>query len=178
MPLAPGRRSALPPAVINCRRRLAMYTVQSLWTQARKSWTSPRAALQPQVPDPAGELPTSGQPGRTPGDDGPGNPDLNDGMASMGVEAARADTADRFTDLLAASLDRKAVPDRTADLTAASLRTRIAQSEIRVLECGGSRRVGSSVDANGGRATCCHLGAAPAAQSYWRSMLAKAWHGS
>ena len=104
---APGRR------VINLQADgSAMYTVQSLWTQAREKLDVTTVLLSNRKYQILlGELANVGaNPGRTALEMMDlGNPDLNwAGMAqAMGVEAARTDTADRFADLLAASLTRK-----------------------------------------------------------------------
>jgi acetolactate synthase-1/2/3 large subunit len=104
---APGRR------VINLQADgSAMYTVQSLWTQAREQLDVTTVILSNRKYQILlGELANVGaNPGRTALEMMDlGNPDLNwAGMAqAMGVAAARTDTADGFADLLAASLDRK-----------------------------------------------------------------------
>jgi acetolactate synthase-1/2/3 large subunit len=104
---APGRR------VINLQADgSAMYTVQSLWTQARERLDVTTVLLSNRKYQILlGELANVGaNPGRTALEMMDlGNPDLNwAGMAqAMGVEAARTDTADGFADLMAASLGRK-----------------------------------------------------------------------
>ena len=104
---APGRR------VINLQADgSAMYTVQSLWTQAREKLDVTTVLLSNRKYQILlGELANVGaNPGRTALDMMDlGNPDLNwPQMANaMGVEAARTDTADGFADLLASSLKRK-----------------------------------------------------------------------
>jgi acetolactate synthase-1/2/3 large subunit len=103
---APGRR------VLNLQADgSAMYTVQALWTQAREKldvttviFSNRKYAIL------LGELANVGaNPGRTALDMMDlGNPDLNWPLMarSMGVEAASADTAEGFADLLAHSLKR------------------------------------------------------------------------
>jgi acetolactate synthase-1/2/3 large subunit len=103
---APGRR------VINLQADgSAMYTVQSLWTQAREKLDVTTVLLSNRkYAILLGELANVGaNPGRTALDMMDiGNPDINwPGLAnSMGVEAARTDTAEGFADLLAHSLNR------------------------------------------------------------------------
>jgi acetolactate synthase-1/2/3 large subunit len=114
MPLATGAAVGAPGRrVINLQADgSAMYTVQSLWTQARERLDVTTVLLSNRKYQILlGELANVGaNPGRTALEMMDlGNPDLNwAGMAqAMGVEAARADTADHFADLMAASLDRK-----------------------------------------------------------------------
>jgi len=88
-----------------------MYTVQALWTQSRERLDVTTVILSNRKYQILlGELANVGaNPGRTALEMMDlGNPDLNwQKMAeAMGVEAARADTADGFADLLAASLHR------------------------------------------------------------------------
>ena len=88
-----------------------MYTVQSLWTQAREKLDVTTVLLSNRkYAILLGELANVGaNPGRTALDMMDiGNPDINwPGLAnSMGVEAARTDTAEGFADLLAHSLKR------------------------------------------------------------------------
>jgi acetolactate synthase-1/2/3 large subunit len=103
---APGRR------VINLQADgSAMYTVQSLWTQARERLDVTTVILSNRKYQILlGELANVGaNPGRTALEMMDlGNPDLNWPRlaAGMGVEGAAADTADRFADLLASSLGR------------------------------------------------------------------------
>jgi len=103
---APGRR------VINLQADgSAMYTVQALWTQARERLDVTTIILSNRKYQILlGELANVGaNPGRTALEMMDlGNPDLDwPGMArAMGVEAARADTADGLADLLASSLRR------------------------------------------------------------------------
>ncbi|MFO1024426.1 MAG: acetolactate synthase large subunit [Acetobacteraceae bacterium] len=103
---APGRR------VINMQADgSAMYTVQSLWTQAREKLDVTTVLLSNRKYQILlGELANVGaNPGRTALDMMDlGNPDIDwcKLAGSMGVEAARADTADAFGDLLAHSLKR------------------------------------------------------------------------
>jgi len=103
---APGRR------VINMQADgSAMYTVQALWTQAREKLDVTTVLLSNRKYQILlGELANVGaNPGRTALDMMDlGNPDINWPMLanSMGVEAARTDTAEGFADLLAASLKR------------------------------------------------------------------------
>jgi acetolactate synthase-1/2/3 large subunit len=103
---APGRR------VINLQADgSAMYTVQALWTQAREKLDVTTVIFSNRKYQILiGELANVGaNPGRTAMDMlDLGNPDLNwPGLANaMGIEAARTDTAEGFTDLLASSLKR------------------------------------------------------------------------
>jgi acetolactate synthase-1/2/3 large subunit len=103
---APGRR------VINLQADgSAMYTVQALWTQARERLDVTTVILSNRKYQILlGELANVGaNPGRTALEMMDlGNPDLNWARMAegMGVEAARADTADRFADLFASSLAR------------------------------------------------------------------------
>ncbi|MGE0224851.1 MAG: acetolactate synthase large subunit [Acetobacteraceae bacterium] len=103
---APGRR------VINMQADgSAMYTVQALWTQAREKLDVTTVLLSNRKYQILlGELANVGaNPGRTALDMMDlGNPDINWPMLanSMGVEAARTDTAEGFADLLAQSLKR------------------------------------------------------------------------
>jgi acetolactate synthase-1/2/3 large subunit len=103
---APGRR------VINLQADgSAMYTVQSLWTQAREKLDVTTVLLSNRkYAILLGELANVGaNPGRTALDMMDiGNPDIDwPSLAnSMGVEAARTDTAEGFADLLAHSLKR------------------------------------------------------------------------
>jgi acetolactate synthase-1/2/3 large subunit len=103
---APGRR------VINLQADgSAMYTVQSLWTQAREKLDITTVLLSNRKYQILlGELANVGaNPGRTALDMMDiGNPDINwPALAgSLGVEAARTDTAEGFADLLAHSLKR------------------------------------------------------------------------
>jgi acetolactate synthase-1/2/3 large subunit len=104
---SPGKR------VINLQADgSAMYTVQALWTMARERLDVTTVILSNRKYQILlGELANVGaNPGRTALEMMDlGNPDLNwVRMAQgMGVEAARADTADAFADLFAASLTRK-----------------------------------------------------------------------
>jgi acetolactate synthase-1/2/3 large subunit len=114
MPMATGAAvAAQGRRVINLQADgSAMYTVQSLWTQAREDLDVTTVLLSNRKYQILlGELANVGaNPGRTALEMMDlGNPDLNwTGMAqAMGVEAARTDTADRFGDLLASSLQRK-----------------------------------------------------------------------
>ena len=103
---APGRR------VINLQADgSAMYTVQSLWTQAREKLDVTTVLLSNRkYAILLGELANVGaNPGRTALDMMDlGNPDLNWPQIAngMGVEAARTDTAEGFADLMAHSLKR------------------------------------------------------------------------
>jgi acetolactate synthase I/II/III large subunit len=103
---APGRR------VINLQADgSAMYTVQALWTQAREKLDVTTVLLSNRKYQILlGELANVGaNPGRVALDMMDiGNPDINwPGLAqSLGVEAARTDSADGFADLLAHSLKR------------------------------------------------------------------------
>jgi acetolactate synthase-1/2/3 large subunit len=103
---APGRR------VINLQADgSAMYTVQALWTQAREKLDVTTVLLSNRkYAILLGELANVGaNPGRTALDMMDiGNPDIEWTRlaGSMGVEAARTDTAEGFTDLLAHSLKR------------------------------------------------------------------------
>ncbi len=103
---APGRR------VINLQADgSAMYTVQSLWTQAREKLDVTTVILSNRKYQILlGELANVGaNPGRTALEMMDlGNPDLDWPKLAegMGVEAARTDTADGFADLLASSLKR------------------------------------------------------------------------
>ena len=103
---APGRR------VVNLQADgSAMYTVQALWTQARERLDVTTVILSNRKYQILlGELANVGaNPGRTALEMMDlGNPDLNWARMAegMGVEAARADTADRFADLFASSLAR------------------------------------------------------------------------
>ena len=103
---APGRR------VINLQADgSAMYTVQALWTQARERLDVTTVILSNRKYQILlGELANVGaNPGRTALEMMDlGNPDLDwTKMANaMGVEAARADTAESFADLLAGSFNR------------------------------------------------------------------------
>ena len=114
MPLATGAAVGAPGRrVINLQADgSAMYTVQSLWTQARERLDVTTVILSNRKYQILlGELANVGaNPGRTALEMMDlGNPDLNwPKMAEgMGVEGARADTADGFADLLASSLKRK-----------------------------------------------------------------------
>ena len=104
---APGRR------VINLQADgSGMYTVQSLWTMARERLDITTVILSNRKYQILlGELANVGaNPGRTALEMMDlGNPDLNWAKLAegMGVEGARADTADAFADLFAASLKRK-----------------------------------------------------------------------
>ena len=91
----------------------AMYTLQALWTQARENLDVTTVICCPTASTRSccGELANVGaNPGRTALDMlDLGNPDLDwtklaDGM---GVEAARADTCERFADLFAQANARK-----------------------------------------------------------------------
>ena len=103
---APGRR------VINLQADgSAMYTVQALWTQAREKLDITTVILSNRKYQILlGELANVGaNPGRTALDMMDiGNPDINwPALAgSLGVEAARTDTAEGFADLLRHSLKR------------------------------------------------------------------------
>jgi acetolactate synthase-1/2/3 large subunit len=103
---APGRR------VVNLQADgSGMYTVQALWTQARERLDVTTVILSNRKYQILlGELANVGaNPGRTALEMMDlGNPDLNWAKLAegMGVEAARTDTADGFTDLLASSLGR------------------------------------------------------------------------
>ena len=103
---APGRR------VINLQADgSAMYTMQALWTQAREKLDITTVLLSNRKYQILlGELANVGaNPGRTALDMMDiGNPDINwPSLAqSMGVEAARTDSAEGFADLLAHSLKR------------------------------------------------------------------------
>jgi acetolactate synthase-1/2/3 large subunit len=90
----------------------AMYTVQSLWTQAREKLDVTTVILSNRKYQILlGELANVGaNPGRTALEMMDlSNPDLNWPKIAegMGVEAASADTADRFADLLGSALNRK-----------------------------------------------------------------------
>jgi len=113
MPMATGAAIAVPGRrVINLQADgSAMYTVQSLWTQAREKLDVTTVLLSNRkYAILLGELANVGaNPGRTALDMMDlGNPDIDwPRMASaMGVEAARTDTAEGFADLLAHSLKR------------------------------------------------------------------------
>jgi acetolactate synthase-1/2/3 large subunit len=114
MPLATGAGVAAGGRrVINLEADgSAMYTVQSLWTQAREKLDVTTVILSNRKYQILlGELANVGaNPGRTALEMMDlGNPDLNWPKIAegMGVEGARADTADRFADLLAGALKRK-----------------------------------------------------------------------
>jgi len=114
MPLATGAAVGAPGRrVINLQADgSAMYTVQSLWTQAREQLDVTTVLLSNRKYQILlGELANVGaNPGRTALEMMDlGNPDLDWRKLAegMGVEAARTDTADGFADLLAASLARK-----------------------------------------------------------------------
>ena len=114
MPMATGAAvGARGRRVINLQADgSAMYTVQSLWTQAREKLDVTTVLLSNRKYQILlGELANVGaNPGRTALEMMDlGNPELNwTGMAqAMGVEAARTDTADGFADLLASSLERE-----------------------------------------------------------------------
>jgi acetolactate synthase-1/2/3 large subunit len=114
MPLATGAAVGAPGRrVINLQADgSAMYTVQALWTQARERLDVTTVLLSNRKYQILlGELANVGaNPGRTALEMMDlGNPDLDwTKMAqAMGVEAARADTAEGFADLLAASVGRK-----------------------------------------------------------------------
>ena len=113
MPLAVGAAVGSPGRrVINLQADgSAMYTVQALWTQARERLDVTTVILSNRKYQILlGELANVGaNPGRTALEMMDlGNPDLNwRKMAeAQGVEAARADTTERFADLLASSLSR------------------------------------------------------------------------
>jgi acetolactate synthase-1/2/3 large subunit len=113
MPMATGAAIAVPGRrVINLQADgSAMYTVQSLWTQAREKLDVTTVLLSNRkYAILLGELANVGaNPGRTALDMMDlGNPDIDwPRMANaMGVEAARTDTAEGFADLLAHSLKR------------------------------------------------------------------------
>ena len=103
---APGRR------VINMQADgSAMYTVQALWTQAREKLDVTTVLLSNRkYAILLGELANVGaNPGRTALDMMDlGNPDINWPQLAnaMGVEAARTDSCEGFTDLLKSSLNR------------------------------------------------------------------------
>jgi acetolactate synthase-1/2/3 large subunit len=104
---APGRRVIALQADGS-----AMYTLQALWTQARERLDVTTVLLSNRKYQILiGELANVGaNPGRTALDMlDIGNPDLDwTKLANgMGVEAARAETCDRFADLLGQSLSRK-----------------------------------------------------------------------
>jgi acetolactate synthase I/II/III large subunit len=114
MPLAVGAGvAAKGRRVINLEADgSAMYTVQSLWTQARERLDVTTVILSNRKYQILlGELANVGaNPGRTALEMMDlGNPDLNWPKIAegMGVEGATADTADRFADLLAGALKRK-----------------------------------------------------------------------
>jgi acetolactate synthase-1/2/3 large subunit len=114
MPLATGAAVGAPGRrVINLQADgSAMYTVQSLWTQAREQLDVTTVLLSNRKYQILlGELANVGaNPGRTALEMMDlGNPDLDWRKLAegMGVEAARTDTAEGFADLLAASLGRK-----------------------------------------------------------------------
>jgi len=114
MPLATGAGvAAKGRRVINLQADgSAMYTVQALWTQAREALDVTTVILSNRKYQILlGELAAVGaNPGRTALEMMDlGNPDLNWSKIAegMGVEAAAADTADRFADLLAGALKRK-----------------------------------------------------------------------
>jgi acetolactate synthase-1/2/3 large subunit len=104
---APGRR------VINLQADgSGMYTLQSLWTMARERLDITTVILSNRKYQILlGELANVGaNPGRTALEMMDlGNPDLNWAKLAegMGVEGARAETADAFADLFATSLKRK-----------------------------------------------------------------------
>ena len=109
MPLATGAAVGAPGRrVINLQADgSAMYTVQALWTQAREQLDVTTVILSNRkYAILLGELANVGaNPGRTALDMMDlGNPDLNWAKLAkaMGVEAARADTAETFADLFAA----------------------------------------------------------------------------
>jgi len=114
MPMSTGAAVAAPDRrVINLQADgSAMYTVQSLWTQARERLDVTTVILSNRKYQILlGELANVGaNPGRTALEMMDlGNPDLNWSRIAegMGVEGASADTADRFADLLASALKRK-----------------------------------------------------------------------
>jgi len=114
MPLATGAAVGAPDRrVINLQADgSAMYTIQSLWTQAREKLDITTVILSNRKYQILlGELANVGaNPGPTALDMMDlGNPDLNfQKMAEgMGVPGGRTDTADGFADLFAASLKTK-----------------------------------------------------------------------
>jgi acetolactate synthase-1/2/3 large subunit len=113
IPLATGAAVACPDRKVVCIQGDggAMYTIQALWTQAREKLDVTTVIFSNRKYQILiGELANVGaNPGRTAMDMlDLGNPDLNwPGLANaMGIEAARTDTAEGFTDLLASSLKR------------------------------------------------------------------------
>jgi acetolactate synthase-1/2/3 large subunit len=113
MPLAVGAAVGAPDRrVINLQADgSGMYTVQALWTQARERLDVTTVILSNRKYQILlGELANVGaNPGRTALEMMDlGNPDLNWPRLAegMGVEGARAETADAFADLLASSLGR------------------------------------------------------------------------
>jgi acetolactate synthase-1/2/3 large subunit len=113
MPMATGAAVGAPNRrVINLQADgSAMYTVQALWTQGRERLDVTTVILSNRKYQILlGELAAVGaNPGRTALEMMDlGDPDLNwpHLAESMGVEAARADTADRLADLMASSLRR------------------------------------------------------------------------
>jgi len=114
MPMATGAAVAAPDRrVINLQADgSAMYTVQSLWTQAREKLDVTTVLLSNRKYQILiGELANVGaNPGRTAMDMlDLGNPDLDWPKIAngMGVAAASTDSCDGFADLLASSLHRK-----------------------------------------------------------------------
>jgi acetolactate synthase-1/2/3 large subunit len=114
LPLAIGAAVAAPDRKVLSLNGdgAAMYTVQSLWTMARERLDITTVILSNRKYQILlGELANVGaNPGRTALEMMDlGNPDLNWAKMAegMGVEAARADTADAFADLFSASLKRK-----------------------------------------------------------------------
>ncbi|MEO8715368.1 MAG: thiamine pyrophosphate-dependent enzyme, partial [Acetobacteraceae bacterium] len=114
MPLATGAAVGAPGRrVVNLQADgSAMYTIQSLWTQAREKLDVTTIIFSNRKYQILiGELANVGaNPGRTAMDMlDLGSPDLDfTGMArSMGVEAARAETCEQFADLFAQSTRAK-----------------------------------------------------------------------
>jgi acetolactate synthase-1/2/3 large subunit len=113
MPMAVGAAVGAPDRqIVNLQADgSGMYTVQALWTQARERLNVTTVILSNRKYQILlGELANVGaNPGRTALEMMDlGNPDLNWASIAqgMGVEAARADNADTFTDLFRASLGR------------------------------------------------------------------------
>ena len=114
MPMAVGAAVGAPDRkVINLQADgSGMYTVQSLWTQGRERLDVTTVILSNRKYQILlGELANVGaNPGRTALEMMDlGNPDLNWAKLAegMGVEGARAETADAFTDLFASAMQRK-----------------------------------------------------------------------
>ena len=114
LPVALGAAIAAPDRPVLCLESdgSAMYTIQSLWTQAREKLDVTTVIFNNRKYQILlGELANVGaNPGRTALDMMDlGNPDIDfvKIAGGMGVEAARAETMEQFNDLFAQSLNRK-----------------------------------------------------------------------